>query len=128
MAEESTDRFCFSVPSLAEGFYCIGKCDDAIVNSWQFEEYFRKKGRRIIGASKALALELAKRKITVNCIAPGLIETDMISELPLDEVIKQIPSRRVGTTKEVAGLVSYLMSDIAGYVTRQVISINGGMV
>ena len=82
----------------------------------------------IIGASKALALELAKRKITVNCIAPGLIKTDMISKLPLDEIIKQIPSRRVGTTKEVAGLVSYLMSDIAGYVTRQVISINGGMV
>ena len=52
----------------------------------------------------------------------------MISELPLDEIIKQIPSRRVGTTKEVAGLVSYLMSDIAAYVTRQVISINGGMV
>jgi 3-oxoacyl-[acyl-carrier protein] reductase len=82
----------------------------------------------IIGATKSLALELAKRKITVNCIAPGVIKTDMISELPLDEVIKQIPTRRVGTTKEVAGLVSYLMSDIAAYVTRQVISINGGMV
>jgi 3-oxoacyl-[acyl-carrier protein] reductase len=84
----------------------------------------------VIGASKALALELAKRKITVNCIAPGLIDTGMIDIEPaaLDEAMRMIPMKRMGCAEEVAGLTSYLMSDIAGYVTRQVISINGGMV
>ena len=82
----------------------------------------------IIGATKALAIELAKRKITVNCVAPGLIETDMIDESVLEHAMGTIPARRMGTPEEVAGLVSYLCSDIASYVTRQVISINGGMV
>ncbi len=82
----------------------------------------------IIGASKALALELAKRKITVNCVAPGLIDTGMVAPEVLAEAMKLIPARRMGQAEEVAGLVSYLMSDIAAYVTRQVISINGGMV
>ncbi|WP_158783112.1 3-ketoacyl-ACP reductase FabG2 [Pantoea sp. BAV 3049] len=83
----------------------------------------------IIGATKALAIELAKRKITVNCIAPGLIDTGMIQMEPLavDEALKMIPMKRMGQADEVAGLASYLMSDIAGYVTRQVISVNGGM-
>ncbi len=81
----------------------------------------------IIGATKALAIELAKRKITVNCVAPGLIETDMVEELVLNEALKMIPARRMGTPEEVAALVSYLCSDAAAYVTRQVISINGGM-
>lgn len=83
----------------------------------------------IIGATKALAIELAKRKITVNCIAPGLIDTGMIQMEPIavDEVMKMIPMKRMGQAEEVAGLASYLMSDIAAYVTRQVISINGGM-
>ncbi|WP_038194469.1 3-ketoacyl-ACP reductase FabG2 [Xenorhabdus bovienii] len=83
----------------------------------------------IIGATKALAIELAKRKITVNCIAPGLIDTDMIQmeEPALKEAMSLIPMKRMGHVDEVAGLASYLMSDIAGYVTRQVISINGGM-
>lgn len=83
----------------------------------------------IIGATKALAIELAKRKITVNCIAPGLIETAMtdLEPLVIDEALKIIPMKRMGAAEEVAGLASYLMSDIAGYVTRQVISINGGM-
>ncbi|MEN5282986.1 3-ketoacyl-ACP reductase FabG2 [Serratia marcescens] len=83
----------------------------------------------IIGATKALAIELAKRKITVNCIAPGLIDTGMIEmeEAALKEAMAIIPMKRMGQTDEVAGLASYLMSDIAGYVTRQVISINGGM-
>jgi 3-oxoacyl-[acyl-carrier protein] reductase len=81
----------------------------------------------IIGATKALALELAKRAITVNCVAPGLIETDMISDVPLDEALKLIPARRVGRPEEVAAAVSYLLSDDAGYVTRQVISVNGGL-
>ena len=84
----------------------------------------------IIGACKALSLELAKRKITVNCIAPGLIDTGMLDmEQPaLDAAMSMIPLKRMGRAEEVAGLASYLMSDIAGYVTRQVISINGGMV
>lgn len=83
----------------------------------------------IIGATKALAIELAKRKITVNCIAPGLIDTGMtdLEPMVIDEALKIIPMKRMGAAEEVAGLASYLMSDIAGYVTRQVISINGGM-
>ena len=81
----------------------------------------------IIGASKALALELAKRKITVNCVAPGLIETDMLEGLSLDEAIAAIPARRMGKPEEVAGLVAFLMSDDAAYITRQVISVNGGL-
>lgn len=81
----------------------------------------------IIGATKALALELAKREITVNCVAPGLIETDMIEEVPLDEALKLVPARRVGRPDEVAAAVSYLMSEDAGYVTRQVLSVNGGL-
>lgn len=83
----------------------------------------------IIGATKALAIELAKRKITVNCIAPGLIDTGMIEmeDAALKEAMAMIPMKRMGQAQEVAGLASYLMSDIAGYVTRQVISINGGM-
>lgn len=81
----------------------------------------------IIGATKALALELAKRDITVNCVAPGLIETEMASELPLEEIKKMIPARRVGSPKEVAAVVAFLMSEDAAYVTRQVISVNGGL-
>ncbi|EIU7558813.1 3-ketoacyl-ACP reductase FabG2 (plasmid) [Moellerella wisconsensis] len=83
----------------------------------------------IIGATKALAIELAKRKITVNCIAPGLIETSMVQMEPIafEHAMNLIPMKRSGQPEEVAGLASYLMSDIAGYVTRQVISINGGM-
>ncbi|SMY34834.1 3-oxoacyl-[acyl-carrier-protein] reductase FabG [Photobacterium malacitanum] len=82
----------------------------------------------VIGASKSLALELAKRKITVNCVAPGLIDTGMIDEHVKQHALPQVPLRRMGDPQEVAGLVSYLMSDIAAYVTRQVISINGGLV
>jgi 3-oxoacyl-[acyl-carrier protein] reductase len=81
----------------------------------------------IIGATKALALELAKRAITVNCVAPGLIETDMIGEVPMEEALKMIPARRVGQPEEVAAAVSFLIGEEAGYITRQVISVNGGM-
>lgn len=81
----------------------------------------------IIGASKALALELAKRKITVNCVAPGAIESDMTQDLPVDEIKKHIPMKRFGTAREVASLVNYLMSEDAGYITGQVISVNGGL-
>ncbi len=82
----------------------------------------------LIGAAKALAVEVAKRKITVNCVAPGLINTEMVSSELADEAIKMIPARRMGEVKEVASLVSYLFSPNAGYITRQVISVNGGMV
>ena len=81
----------------------------------------------IIGATKALALELAKREITVNCVAPGLIETEMIKDVPLDEALKMIPARRIGKVEEVAAAVSFLLSQDAAYITRQVISVNGGM-
>lgn len=82
----------------------------------------------IIGATKALAIELAKHKITVNCVAPGIIETDMTKDLPIEEIKKIIPARRMGQPKEVASLVAYLMSEDASYITRQVISVNGGMI
>jgi 3-oxoacyl-[acyl-carrier protein] reductase len=82
----------------------------------------------IIGATKSLALELAKRNITVNCVAPGIIETRMTERIPMEEAMKLIPMRRVGKPEEVAAAVSFLCSDEAGYVTRQVISVNGGMV
>lgn len=81
----------------------------------------------IIGATKALAMELAKRKITVNCVAPGLIDTEMTEDIHKEEALKMIPMQRVGTVEEVAGTVSFLMSDEAAYITRQVISVNGGM-
>ena len=81
----------------------------------------------LIGATKALAVELARRKITVNCVAPGLIETDMVHDELADEAMKMIPARRMGKPEEIAGLVGYLFSDTAGYLTRQVISVNGGM-
>jgi 3-oxoacyl-[acyl-carrier protein] reductase len=81
----------------------------------------------IIGATKALALELASREITVNCVAPGIIDTDMIAGLPLDEVLKLIPARRIGKPEEVAAVVSFLLGKDAAYITRQVISVNGGL-
>lgn len=80
----------------------------------------------IIGATKALAVELASRNITVNCIAPGMIETDMIDEIP-KEALAMIPMKKVGKPEDISSLVVYLMSDAAGYLTRQVISVNGGM-
>ncbi len=81
----------------------------------------------LIGACKSLAIELGKRAITVNCVAPGLIETDMVSDAPIEEALKMIPARRMGKVEEVAATVAFLMSENAGYITRQVISVNGGM-
>lgn len=80
----------------------------------------------IIGATKALAKELAKRKITVNCVAPGLIETDMIEGVPMDIVKPMIPMRRVGQPEEVAAAVRFLASEDASYITGQVIGVTGG--
>lgn len=82
----------------------------------------------LIGAAKALAVELAKRRITVNCVAPGIIETDMAEDVPDEVVTGMVPLRRRGTPDEVASLVRYLFSDSAAYITRQAISVNGGMV
>ena len=81
----------------------------------------------IIGAVKTLCREVAKRNITVNCVAPGVIESDMTNEIPFDMVKEAIPMRRMGTPKEVASLINYLFSEDASYITGQVISVNGGM-
>lgn len=105
----------------------IASVSGIIGNRGQVNYSAAKSG--IIGATKSLAIELAKRKITVNCVAPGLIETDMTDQLEhYGEIIKHIPMRRAGKVDEVASLVEYLMSDSAAYITRQVISVNGGLI
>mgnify|MGYP002672301069 FL=1 len=81
----------------------------------------------IIGATKALSLEVAKRGITVNCVAPGVIESDMTEDLPKDRVLDMIPMKRFGTAEEVANVIGFLVSDKASYITGQVISVNGGL-
>jgi len=81
----------------------------------------------LIAAAKSLAQELAKRNVTVNCVAPGLIETDMTAAIPREEVLERIPLRRFGKPEEVASAVEYLFSDGAAYVTGQVLAVNGGM-
>jgi 3-oxoacyl-[acyl-carrier protein] reductase len=81
----------------------------------------------LIGATKALALELATRAITVNCVAPGLIETDMSAQAPLEQALKMVPMNRIGQPSEIAAAVDFLMSDDAAYITRQVLSVNGGL-
>jgi 3-oxoacyl-[acyl-carrier protein] reductase len=82
----------------------------------------------LIGATKALATELASRAITVNCVAPGFVDTDMTGGLPMEEALKAVPMGRVGKPEEVAAVVDFLLSDAAGYVSRQVIGVNGGLI
>ena len=81
----------------------------------------------LIGATKALAREIAKRNITVNAVAPGFIETEMVEGLPLDQIAQSIPAARLGTPEEVAAAVCFLSSKEAGYITGQVLGINGGI-
>lgn len=105
---------------------CITSVSGMIGNRGQVNYSASKAG--VIGAAKALAIELAKRKITVNCVAPGLIDTAMLDEhVPVDELLKMIPAQRMGTPEEVAGAVNFLMSAEAAYITRQVLAVNGGL-
>ena len=105
---------------------CITSVSGLIGNRGQVNYSASKAG--VIGAAKALAIELGKRKITVNCVAPGLIDTAMLDDdLPIEEMMKMIPAQRMGTPEEVAGAVNFLMSDEAAYITRQVIAVNGGL-
>ena len=105
---------------------CITSVSGLIGNRGQVNYSASKAG--VIGAAKALAVELAKRKITVNCVAPGLIDTDMTSDgLPMEEILKMIPMQRAGTVDEVAAAVQFLMSPEAAYITRQVLAVNGGL-
>jgi len=105
---------------------CMASVSGLIGNRGQVNYSASKAG--LIGAAKALAIELGKRKITVNCVAPGLIDTAMLDEhVPVNEILKMIPAQRMGTADEVAGVVNFLMSDEAAYVTRQVIAVNGGL-
>lgn len=105
---------------------CITSVSGMIGNRGQVNYSASKAG--VIGAAKALAVELAKRRITVNCVAPGLIDTDMLDdEVPVEEILKAIPAQRMGTPEEVAAAVQFLLSADAGYVTRQVLAVNGGL-
>ncbi len=110
----------------AEGrIVAVGSVSGVMGNRGQVNYSASKAG--LIGAVKALAVELASRKITVNCVAPGLIESDMASGAPVEEILKSIPMNRLGKPEEVAAAVEYLLSPGAAYVTRQVLSLNGGM-
>lgn len=105
---------------------CITSVSGLIGNRGQVNYSASKAG--LIGAAKALALELAKRKITVNCVAPGLIDTDIVDEhVPIEEILKMIPAGRMGDPQEVAHAVNFLMDEKAAYITRQVIAVNGGL-
>jgi 3-oxoacyl-[acyl-carrier protein] reductase len=105
---------------------CITSVSGMIGNRGQVNYSASKAG--VIGAAKALAVELAKRQITVNCVAPGLIDTDMMdSDVPMEAILAMIPMQRVGTPDEVAAAVRFLMAPDAGYITRQVIAVNGGL-
>jgi 3-oxoacyl-[acyl-carrier protein] reductase len=105
---------------------CVASVSGLIGNRGQVNYSASKAG--LIGAAKALAVELAKRQITVNCVAPGLIDTDMIDDqTPIDEILKAIPAQRMGRPEEVAAAVEFFMSPAAAYITRQVLAVNGGL-
>lgn len=105
---------------------CMASVSGLTGNRGQVNYSASKAG--IIGAAKALAVELAKRKITVNCVAPGLIDTEIVGEnVPVEEILKAVPAARMGTPEEVAHAVRFLMDEKAAYITRQVIAVNGGL-
>ncbi|MGY3229858.1 3-oxoacyl-[acyl-carrier protein] reductase [Luteibacter sp. HA06] len=105
---------------------CITSVSGMIGNRGQVNYSASKAG--VIGAAKALSVELAKRRITVNCVAPGLIDTDMLDpEVPVEQILKVIPMERTGTPEEVAAAVRFLISPEAAYITRQVLAVNGGL-
>ena len=105
---------------------CMASVSGLTSNRGQVNYSASKAG--VIGAAKALAVELAKRKITVNCVAPGLIDTEMVdNQVPVDEILKAVPAARMGTPEEVAHAVRFLMDEKAAYITRQVIAVNGGL-
>ena len=103
----------------------ISSISGVIGNRGQVNYAAAKAG--LIGATRSLALELAKRNITVNAVAPGLIDTEMIAAAPVDEIVKHIPMQRVGTAQEVADVVAFLASDKASYITGQVVGVSGGL-
>ncbi|MDO5640717.1 MAG: 3-oxoacyl-ACP reductase FabG [Neisseria sp.] len=105
---------------------CMASVSGLVGNRGQVNYSAAKAG--LIGAVKALALELAKRKITVNAVAPGLIDTEIVDEnVPVEEILKMIPAQRMGLPEEVAHAVRFLMDEKAAYITRQVIAVNGGL-
>lgn len=105
---------------------CMASVSGITGNRGQVNYSASKAG--LIGAAKALAVELAKRKITVNCVAPGLIDTEIVDEhVPVEEILKAVPAARMGTPEEVAHAVRFLMDEKAAYITRQVIAVNGGL-
>jgi len=105
---------------------CISSVSGVVGNRGQVNYSAAKAG--LIGAAKALAVELATRGITVNCIAPGLIESELVDDTVLERALQAIPMNRVGRPEDVAAAVAFLFSDDAGYITRQVLGVNGGLV
>jgi 3-oxoacyl-[acyl-carrier protein] reductase len=105
---------------------CLTSVSGIIGNRGQVNYSASKAG--VIGAAKALAVELARRRITVNCVAPGLIDTDMIdADVPVEQILKAVPADRMGTPEEVAAAVAFFLSPGAAYITRQVLGVNGGL-
>lgn len=105
---------------------CVASVSGVMGNRGQVNYSAAKAG--LIGAAKALAAELAGRDITVNSIAPGMIESDMLDPVSVERALPIIPMKRIGRPEEVSALVGFLCSDAASYITRQVIGVNGGMI